>query len=318
MTAKQIWLEYYLNFLPFINGVLWPLFSLISVIFITSRMAKNAEIISILNAGVSYQRLLWPFVLSSLFLASLHYYGNHYLIPNSNEIRYEMDTKYLNKNRETGQLNDVHIYFAPESKIHVKSYSKRDSTARLVRLEQFDDYGLSGYLKANRMKLIKAPNTWRLEQIEIRNIARDGSEELVLIAEPIDTVLNIYHSDFIQRKHDKDGMNTPELKEAIAKEKIKGAGNNKLFEFELYRRTAESFTIFILTIIGVSIASRKVRGGIGLHLALGVLLGAIYIFLSKFAFTFTANDYLSPLVGVWLPNIVFSIIAVYLVVKAQK
>ena len=318
MTTKQIWFEYYLNFLPYINGVLWPLFSLIAVIFVTSRLAKNAEVISILNAGVSYGRFLRPYLIAALFVAVLHFFGNHYLIPHSNFIRYEMDTNFLKKNKERGKFRDVHIYLTPQSSLYVRVYSKRDTMANLARIEHFEEGRLTSYMSAKSMKLIEIPRTWRLTDVQIRKIDSLGNEKLILIKESIDTMLNLYHTDFTYRAHDKDGMITPELQAAIAKEKVKGAGNSSLLEYELHRRSSEPFTILILTIIGVTLASRKVRGGIGLHLAIGVLLGALYIFISKFAFTFAANDLVSPILSTWIPNILFTVVAIYLSFKAQK
>ncbi len=318
MTIKQIWFEYYLNFIPFINGVLWPLFSLIAVIFITSRLASNAEVISILNAGVSYSRFLRPFIISALFIAILHFLGNHFLIPHSNQIRYEIDTEFLHKNKEQGKFRDVHIFISPDSKLYVRGYSKRDTSATMARLEKFENGRLVGYMNAKKMKLIEPPKTWRLENVLIRKIDSLGNEELILSKEAIDTTMNLFATDFTYRVHDKDGMITPDLMSAIAKEKLKGAGNSSTLEFELNRRSSEPFTILILTIIGVTIASRKVRGGIGLHLAIGVFLGALYIFISKFSFTITANDYVDPLLGVWIPNIMFSLVAAFLMVNAQK
>ncbi len=318
LSWQKIWFEYYLNFIPFINGVLWPLFALIAVIFITSRLAKNAEVISILNAGVSYNRLLRPFVASAFLIAILHFLGNHFLIPHSNSIRNGMDTKYLGRNKERGKFRDVHIYIDKESKIYVRNYFKRDTSARIVRLEKFKDGRLTGYVKATSMSLAEPPNTWRLKQAQRRTIDDDGKESITIYEEEIDTTINLFPSDFTFRGNDKDDMVTPELLEAIRKEQIKGAGNSSLFEFELHRRTSEPFTILILTIIGVAIASRKVRGGIGLHLAIGVFIGALYIFISKFAFTFATNDQISPLLAVWIPNVVFSIVAAYLVARAQK
>lgn len=318
MTAKQIWLEYYLNFIPYINGVLWPLFSLISVIFITSRLAKNAEVISILNAGVSYGRFLRPFIVSALFIAVLHFFGSHFLIPHSNLIRNNMDTTLLGRNKEMGNFKDVHVFISDESKIYVRNYFKRDSSARVVRLEQFKNGQLAGYIKATRMKLIEPPNTWSLENVETRTIDSLGNESLVVTKNSLDTTINLFTTDFTFRSNDKAGMDSPELIDVIHKKRVKGSGNNSIYEYELHRRTSEPFTIIILTVIGVAIASRKVRGGMGLHLALGVLIGALYIFISKFAFTFASSDQVTPLLAVWIPNILFSIVAVYLIVKAQK
>ena len=319
MTPKQIWLEYYPAFMPSIIGQLWPIFALISVVFVTSRLAKNAEVISILNAGVSYYRFLLPFFVSALIIATIHLFANHFFIPQSNFARNSMDVKHFGKNKDKGKNTDVHIFMSDNSKIFVRSYNKKDSSARKVRLESFRDGALVNYLKAERLELIKAPNTWRLKGITTRKISPDGSEELFFDPQhKIDTVLNLFHSDFVERVKEKDGLTTPEL---IAKRELinsKGKGNSTSLQIEALRRTSEAVTVIILTLIGVAVASRKVRGGMGLHLAIGIFLGSLFIFFSKFSFTFAQNDMFNPVFGVWLPNIAFGIVAIILIWKAQK
>ena len=319
MSQAEIWGEYYLNFIPYINGLLWPMFALIAVIFITSRLAKNDEVISILNAGVSYGRFLRPYIISAILIAVLHFFGNHYLIPRSNEIRVSIDTQKLGKNKDKGKYRDVHIFLSPDSKLYVKNYYKRDSSANYVRIEQMKNGRLTGYLKARRMKMIEPPNTWQLMDLERREISEDGEEQLLVErSATLDTVLSLTHSDFVIRKGDKDIMVSADLRSFISMKREKGAGSTRLFEIELLRRTAEPFTLLILTLIGVAVASRKVRGGMGLHLAIGVVLGTLFIFLSKFSTTFALNEQLPAIAGVWLPNTIFTLVAIVLLVKAQK
>jgi lipopolysaccharide export system permease protein len=319
MSQTEIWGSYYLNFIPYINGLLWPLFALIAVIFITSRLAKNDEVISILNAGVSYGRFLRPYLISALLIAVIHYLGNHYVIPKSNQIRVKIDTQQLGKNKDKGKYKDVHIFLNPNSKLYVKNYYKRDSSANYIRIEQLDSGRLTGYIQARRMKLIERPNVWQLTDIEHRTFLDNGEENLVIDRKiKLDTVLNLTHRDFVIRKGDKDVMTSPELREFIHTKREKGAGSTRLYEIEVLRRTAEPFTLIILTLIGVAVASRKVRGGMGLHLAIGVCLGALFIFLSKFSSTFALNEAVPAIAGVWLPNTIFTLVAIILLIKAQK
>lgn len=318
VTKAEILIDYYPNFIIFIHGLLWPLFTLIAVIFFTSRMAYNSEIISILNAGVSFQRLMRPYLIGATFIAGLHLLGNHIFIPKGNMKRLDFEHKYIAKDRDIGKTQDVHMFVAPDTKIYINFYRKRDSTARNFRIEQFKDNELIFMLKASTAEWQGPPGKWRLNNYEIRTF--DGLKETFQLGrgKHIDTTLNVTPEDFIDYADQQTMMTTSRLRKVIALQRERGAGNLEKYLIELHRRTAEPFTIFILTIIGVAIAARKVRGGMGLHLAIGVGLGACYIFLSRFSIVFAAGQSIPVLLGIWIPNIVFSTIAVYLLFKAQK
>ncbi len=318
ITNREIWLEYYPSFLLFIAGMLWPLFTLISVIFFTSRMASNSEIISIFNAGVSYVRLIRPYLVAAFFLCLLHLLGNHYLLPLSNGTMLNIIYTYLDKNEDKGRDKDVHLFVAPDMKVFVRSYRKQDSTARDFRIEYFTRGELEKVIKANRAEWVKDSSSWKLSNYEIRTF--DGLQESLELEMGKDTTfqLNLSPNDFVDYSSQQSMMTTPELLKHIDLLKIRGSGNLRKYKLELQRRTAEPFTIIILTIIGLSIASRKVRGGVGLHLAIGIGLGAIFIFVSRFAVVFASGQSISVFMGVWLPNLIFSIVAVFLISRAQK
>ena len=318
VTQKQIWIDYYLNFVLFINGLLLPLYALIAVIFFTSRMAYNSEIISILNAGVSFRRLMLPYLVAASVITAFHMFANHYLIPIGNKTRLDFEHKYIWKYSDEGKTNDVHLFIGPETKVYIKYYRKRDTTGTDFRIEKVEDNKLTYLLKAKRAEWIGEPNQWRLRNYEIRTF--DGLKESIVIGtgQELDTMLNMRPEDFIRYQNHKDMMNSPDLQAFIDSERKRGIGNTKAYEIEKHRRTSEPFTILILTIIGMSVASRKVRGGMGLHLAIGVAIGATFVFLSRFSTVFATNENLSPLLGVWLPNIIFMIIALVLVSRAQK
>ena len=318
VTKTEILLEYYPNFIIFIHGMLWPLFTLIAVIFFTSRMAYNSEIISILNAGVSFRRLMRPYLLGATVIAALHLLGNHIYIPKGNKTRLDFEHLYIAKDRDIGKTRDVHMFVAPDTKIYINFYRKRDSTARNFRIEQFEGNKMIFMLKAITAEWKGPPDKWRLSNYEIRTF--DGLSESFVVGrgKHIDTTLNVSPQDFVDYADQQTMMTTPQLERFIALQRERGSGNLEKYLIELYRRTAEPFTIFILTIIGVAIAARKVRGGMGLHLAIGVGLGAIYIFLSRFSIVFAAGQSIPVFLGIWFPNIVFTSIAILLIFRAQK
>ncbi|MEO1514007.1 MAG: LptF/LptG family permease [Bacteroidota bacterium] len=317
-TIPEILLDYYLPFVLYIHGLLIPLYAMISVIFFTSRLAYNSEIISILNAGVSFRRMIVPYLAAAGLIAGFHLLSNHYIIPWSNKTRLDFEHKYIWKYSDKGKTNDVHLFVGPETKIYIKYYQKRDSTARNLRIESIKDNKLVKLIKANKAEWLGPPNRWQLNNYEIRTF--NGQKETIRLGtnQKMDTVLNLTPSDFVRYQNQKEMMDTGELTEFINTEKARGVGNTKAFEIEKHRRTAEPITIIILTLIGVAVASRKVRGGMGLHLALGVAIGAAFIFISRFSNVFATNESLTPLLGVWIPNLVFIGIALLLLGRAQK
>ena len=248
----------------------------------------------------------------------LHLIGNHYVIPRANETHWTFQHTYIYKHSEKGKDVNIHLFVEPQKKVYVERYYKRDTSAKNIRIEIIKDNKLTYLLKAGVAKWVKEPNIWKFKNYEIRTF-NDKNESIIIgKGEEMDTTLNLHHQDFIYYNEDKEMMTTPGLMAFMEILRSKGKGNIRKYETELHRRTAEPFTILILTIIGLAVAARKVRGGMGLHLAIGVVIGALYIFLSKFSITFATNEALPPAIGVWLPNIIFSVIAFYLVSNAQK
>lgn len=315
---NEVLFDHFLNYIPYINGQLWALYALIAVIFFTSRMAYNSEIISILNAGISFRRMMRPYFIAGGIVSLLYFVGNHIVIPLANKGRLAFEHKYIYPESDRGRMNHVHMFIDPNTKIFARTFSKVDTNIRAFRLEQFEDGKLVKLISASQAEWIGEPNHWRLHNYKIRTF--DEQEEAFTIGQNkrIDTTLNLQHQDFIYYDNQKQGMTTPELAEFITRERERGVGNTQVYEIEMHKRSAEPVTVLILTIIGMAVAARKVRGGMGLHLAMGIGLGAMYIFLSKFAITFAANDAIPTLLGVWIPNIIFGGIAVWLVSNAQK
>ncbi len=313
---KSIIFDYYINFIPNINGLLWPLFALISVIFFTSRMAANSEIISIFNAGVSYWRLTRPYLMCGVFLAVIHFIGINYIIPNGNKKRVLFENTYVWKYNYDTDNRNIHRFVAPDEKIYMESYVPRDSSCRKFSLEKFKDGKLIYKLKAERADYEKEKKVWEIKNYVIRRIK--GMKETLESGKNMELALNIYPKDLERRDNLKETMTTPELYEFVKGERERGAGNYEKFEAEIYNRTAVSFTLIILTLIGMTVASRKMRGGTGIHLVIGVSIGALYILFSRFTSVFTETGFIPPMIGVWIPNIIFTGVVFYLIFRAQK
>lgn len=318
ITMREIVFEYFPNFTLFILGLLWPMLTLIGVVFFTSRMANNSEIISILNAGVSFRRLLRPYLVTAGFLTLLYLVGIHFVIPTGNAKLQEIERTYFSRNRDEGKTRNVHMFVAPNTKVYINFYRKRDSTARDFRLETYEDQALVSLTKARHAEFLEPPNKWRLHNYEIRTF--DGPQETLVsgTGTTLDTVVNLNPVDFIDYKDQQSTLTTPQLVRYVRRQKARGAGNVRKYEIELVRRTAEPFTVFILTLIGVAVAGRKVRGGIGIPMVIGIFIGALFVFMSRFSSTISAGTNIPVALGMWLPNLIFFGAALYFIRVAQK
>jgi lipopolysaccharide export system permease protein len=317
VTKKEVIVDYYFNFIPHINNLLFPLYALISVTFFTSRLAYNSEIIAILNAGTSFTRLLRPYMIGALIITALHFTMNHYIVPQGNKKRLAIENKYVWTRNDKGKTEHVHLFLDRETKIYIQFYRKPDTSARDFRIEKFQNGELVRVLKAENAKWKGYPNHWSLENVQ-EHTFNGMKETLRVLKTPLDTTINVTPADFVRFSNQNEMLNSFELKQEIDKRISRSAGNTKSLEVELSRRSAEPFTILILTLIGVSLAARKVRGGMGLHLAMAIGIGALYIFVSKFAMTFAASPMMPATIGVWIPNFIFGIVALYLVANAQR
>lgn len=318
VTTEEIVFDYYLNFIPWINGLLWPLFALLAVIFFTSRMAANSEIISMLSAGISYNRIMRPFLIAAVLIASVHWVGKNYLIPKSNKIKGEFESEHIRKSDKKTLEDNTHFFLNPDEKVYIKYFRKYDSTANTFRLERFDEGKLVYILKARKLIFKEKPNTWTLKDYEYHSF--DGLNEKMVITNggSMDTVFNFTPDDFFRYRNQMEMMTTNDLREFIQQEESRGIDTATKFKTELYSRSADPFTIIILTLMGLAISSRKTRGGMGFQLAAGVILGASFVIIQKFSMTFSINLGLHPLIGAWLPNVLFGMITLYLLKKAQK
>ena len=318
VTKKEIFLDYYLNFIPYINGLLWPIFALIAVIFFTSRMARNTEVVAMLNAGMSYRRFLRPYLIASGLLALVYLLGNHIFFPRGNKTMMTFENKYVFPNNYRVKSSNIHLFIGPDTKVFIANYHTHDSTGTGFRLERYADLRLMYLLQAKSFEYLPGQKKWRLKDYTIREWVDDKEKYYSGGTQDLDTTLALYPSDFVYYTNDKEMMTSAELNKFINYEKERGLGASRIMRSEYHRRWAEPVTIIILTVIGASIASRKLRGGMGLNLALGVWIGAMFIFLSKFALTFSTNLHLNPMLSMWIPNILFGLMSLLLLRRAQQ
>jgi lipopolysaccharide export system permease protein len=319
VAVKTVIFDYYLNFIPHITALLFPLIALISVVFFTSRMAYDSEIISILNAGVSFKRIMRPYLVAAGLIAVVHLAFNHYIVPSGNKKRLSVERAHVWKNNDKGKYENIHMLLDPKTAVFLGYFNKHDSTARDLRIEKYDSAGnVLSLMRAENADFKKGnPDKWELKIVSRRSF-NGLYESLETNIPTLDTVLALAPDDFSQFLNQNELLTTGELRTEIAKREGRGIGNTKAFEIEMHRRTADAFTIVILTLIGMAIAARKVRGGMGFHLALGIGIGALYIVISKFSATFAQQPDVPAWFGVWIPNVMFGAVALFLVSRAQK
>tara|TARA_B100001109_G_scaffold255673_1_gene259926 strand:- start:3374 stop:4453 length:1080 start_codon:yes stop_codon:yes gene_type:complete len=314
--TKAIVFDYYLNFIPYFANLFSPLFIFISVIFFTSKMASNTEIIAILASGVSFKRLLRPYLIASLFLGVCSYYLNNFLIPESNKNRLHFKYTYI-KNKYNNDEKNIHLQLDSNSYAYMESYSAERQVGFKFSLERFNAAGELEYkMLGDFVRWDTAKSKWTIQNYYERDII--GMQEKINYGLAKDTTLNMKPEDFVNRDEDVEMLDYAELNHKIESEKFRGSKLVTWYEVEKYKRQAFPFASVVLTFIGVAIASRKVRGGIGMHLGFGLLISFTYILFMKITQTFSTNGGLDPLIAMWIPNIIFGVLAIYLLKKAPK
>lgn len=312
---SEILFVYYANFIPYFINLFSPLFTFIAVIFFTSRLAFNSEIIAILSAGVSFRRLLLPYLISAMILALLSTYLSNFLIPQANEKRLAFEYTYV-RSAQTFRERNIHMQVRPGIFIYLESYNQRLGSGSRFTLEKIDDGRLTYKMMADNITYDSIADTWSIRNYNVRTI--DGLQERLTFGARLDTVLPFSPTDFIQDLKEMEMMSFGELRRFIANERLKGSENVKFYEVEKHRRLSFPFSTLVLTLIGVSLSSQKVRGGIGLHLGAGIALSFAFILFMQVSTTFATNGNLNPFISVWIPNLVFGMLGVYLLKKAPK
>jgi lipopolysaccharide export system permease protein len=312
---KAIVVDYYFNFIPFFVNMFSPLFTFISVIFFTSRMAFNTEIIAILTGGISFRRMLVPYMIGATVLTGISYTLNHYVIPHANEKRLHFENTYIRNKYRISSVN-IHRQMKPGEFVYAEDFNNFENIASRFTIEKFKDGKLIVKLTAMTARFDSTKGSWIMDNWFERRI--NGMNESIRSGSKMDTVIALRPSDFGTRINNVQTMNKTELDHYIESEKLKGNDEVPYFELEKHQRTSMPFSTYILTLIGVSLASRKVRGGIGLHIGFGLFLSFTYIMFLQVSSTFATNGNLSPWLAVWIPNFIFLGIALYLLRTAPK
>ena len=312
---KAIVFDYYFNFIPYFANLFAYLFVFISVIFFTARMAANLEIVAILNSGVSFRRLLLPYFIAAGLIASLSFYFNGWVIPHSNKIKLDFENIYI-KNPVEFKDRNLHRQINPGVFLYMESYNISNNTGYRFSLEKIENGKRTWFLNSDRISWDSISGKWKIENYYIRTI--NGFHEHLESGIRKDTTLNIKPSDFKRRLNIIEAMDNPTLNSFIREEQLQGSSNVTSFIVEKYRRIAVPFSTFILMLIGVSLSSRKVRGGIGAQLGLGITLSFAYILFMQISNTFAINGSVAPFVAVWIPNIIFSFVAIFMIKVAPK
>ncbi len=321
LSATQIITDYYFGFIPRIDAMLFPLFVFISVIFFTSKMAGRSEIVAILSAGVSFRRFLLPYFVGGLFLSALLWAGYKYVVPNANRKWGDFEKKYIDGPSAPGATAGVrkeNLYFRIDANTYaaIKSYDTVSKTGTGFSIQRFANNKMVYNLRAMNFNWDTAKRKWSLNNILERQL-----NEITETLSKSDRKFENYNFKPIDLRKDdylKDQMTTPDLDAFIKLEKMRGSEMLSTLQVERYNRDAIPVSVLILTIIGAVLASRKVRGGSGAHLALGVVISVLYILFSRFSVVFATKGDFTPWLASWTPNMLFGILAFYLYKKAPK
>ena len=322
LSTNQIITQYYLGFVPFIWGLLFPLFVFISVIFFTSRMASRSEIIAVLASGTSYNRMLRPYVVGGLFLGLVLWFGNRYLIPRANGIQATFKSKYLDRNDPTKQrqLTDcINCYYRRIDSITyvgIKNYDTISKSGTVFFLDRVKNNKIVYNVRSRFIQWDTVQNKWRLHNAIERTV--DSMGETTKLVDTMMLNIGLKPEELRRDEYLKDILTTPELTAFIQREEARGTEGLSALKVERYRRTATPFAVMLLTLIGVVLASRKTRGGSGRHLAIGIITAALFILSDRFSTVFATKSNFPPLLAAWVPNIIFSIVAFMMYRNAPK
>lgn len=308
--------DYYLNFVLYYGNLFSSLIIFIAVILFTSKLAQQSEIISILAGGISFKRLMLPYFTAATFLVVLALILNHFIIPSANKNRLDFEEEYI---RVAFRIHDknLHREIEPGTIVYIESFNTELNLAYKFSIEKWVQDTLVYKLRSDRANYIPEDSIWRIRNFYERIRLRNGVDSIHKSFQK-DTTLNLEPKDFGERVTVASTLQTPDLNLFIEKEKMKGNDKVVHYEIEKHQRTSYPIATYILSLIGVSVASRKVRGGTGMHIALGLLLAVIYIFAFKITTVAAVNAGLNTLLAVWIPNFIFTGIAIYLYWKAPK
>lgn len=323
LSTFQIITQYYVGFVPFIISMIFPLMVFIAVIFFTSKMAGRSEIVAVLAGGIRFTRFMRPYITGALLLGGFFWYATQYLIPKANVIRGDFQTRYI----DSKSSYEIGQYYSKGSNFYLRvdtntyaAFRNYDTTSKTATqgffMERFNNNQMVYNLRADYIRWDTASRQWELKNVVERNI--NGLKETQTITPTKKIKLAVKPTEIRPDKYLKDKMTTPELRQFVRAEELRGSEGLNEYKVELYRRDATPFSVIILTLIGAVVASRKIRGGSGLHLAIGIVTAAIFVVMDKFSLTFSTKGNFPPMLAAWTPNLIFSIVLVWLYRIAPK
>lgn len=315
---QAIIFDYYANFVPYFANLFSPLFVFIAVIFFTSKMAGNSEIIAIISAGVSFRRLMRPYMISCVLISTLSFVLAAYVIPKGNVVKQNFESMYKNKKKNT-QADNVQIQVERGVIAYIQHYDNERKQGYGFFLDKFENKKLVSHMTANSIQydtIADSKYHWKALGWKIREMR--GMKETITSGSSLDTLIQMEPIDLVFSKGQQETFTSPQLKEYISKQIDRGSKNIVQYEVEYHKRIASSFASFILTTIGVSLSSRKRKGGMGMYLGIGLALSFTYIMLQTISATFAINVGAPAALAAWMPNIIFSFIAFFCYKQAPK
>ena len=319
LPLQKIILDFYVNFIPYFANLFSPLFVFIAVIFFTSNLAGNSEIIAMKSTGMSFKRLLRPYMVSAFIIALSSFRLGAYVIPKSNVKRVAFENRYIKKKMDLTSIDNVQMQVDTGVVAYITHFDNVTKSGYGFSLDKFADKKLVSHLTAQSIQydtLSDRRFSWTLRQYNIRTLK--GMREKLEYGDKIDTMIIMEPKDFFYVKNQQETMTLPELREFIGRQKLRGAAGLSVFEVEYHKRIAAPFAAFILTLIGVSVSSQKRKGGMGANLGFGLALSFTFILFQTISSAFAINADWPAALAVWLPNILFSIIALFLVWRTPQ
>ena len=315
---KAIVFDYYMNFVPYFANLFSPLFVFIAVIFFTSKLAGNSEIIAMLATGISFKRLMRPYMISCVLISALSFYLSAYVIPHGTVIRQNFETMYKNKKRVTAADN-VMLQVGKGVIAYIQHYDNSMKKGYGFSLDRFEDKKLVSHMTAMEVQYDTISDSkyhWTVNNWKIRELR--GLREHITSGISKDTIIQMEPTDLVYSKGQQETFTSPELKEYISKQIDRGSSNVVQYQVEYHKRIASSFASFILTTIGLSLSSRKRKGGMGMYLGIGLALSFTYILLQTVSSTFAVNADAPPILAAWIPNLIFAVVAWFCYRKAPN
>ena len=308
---RAIVFDYYANFVPYFANLFSPLFVFIAVIFFTSKLAGNSEIIAMLACGMSFKRLLRPYIISAALIATLNFFLGAYIIPRGTVVRHDFESLYKNNKKNTSASN-IQLMVDKGVVAYMSQYDDIRKTGYGFALYKFENKKMVSQMNASVIQydtIAEERYHWKARNYKIRTLK--GMREQITSGNEIDTLIQMEPMDLVFSRGQQETFTSPELKRYISKQQERGSSNVVQYEVEYHKRIASSFASFILTIIGVSLSSRKRKGGMGLYLGIGLALSFTYILLQTISATFAINAGTPPMLAAWIPNILYAIIAYF-------